>query len=326
MSKKKRVLMTEPIHEIGMRLIKARDDVELVIAPDTSVETLTALVEDVHGIAIRLALLPAEVLTVARNLQIVSRHGVGCDNVDVDHLTARGIPMAIAAGANAVSVSEHTLMLMLACTRGLLKQDRRIRDGGFRDRDGLVGGDLEGSRVLVVGFGRVGRQVARRCRAMGMEVTVADIELDRALAAEMGCRAVEDFRPELARADFLSLHVPLDSSTRNLVGDDELAAMPKSAIVINCARGGIVDEAALVRALDSRHIHAAGVDVFDPEPPAADHLLFKRDDVVLTPHTAAASRGSMLEMARMTMQNILDCFDGRLRDDCTFNLRGLRQR
>lgn len=322
----KKILLTQTMDPIATELAAARSDVELVIAPDTSVETLKGLVGDVHGIGVRVSPLPAEVMALAPHLEVVSRHGVGCDNIDVDHLTGRGIPVAIAAGANAGSVAEHTLMLMLAATRGLLKQDRWIRDGKFAQRDGLVGGDLEGARALIVGFGRVGKQVARRCRAFGMEVTVADIALDRALADELGCRAVEDFRPELGSADFLSLHVPLDGTTRHMISDAEFDAMKPGAIVVNCARGGVVDEAALIRALDSGQIGMAGVDVFDPEPPGPDHPFFSRDDIILTPHTAAASRGSMREMARMTVQNILDCFDGKLAEDCIFNLEGLKGR
>jgi D-3-phosphoglycerate dehydrogenase len=319
----KRILLTEPMHAVAAELAAARPDVEIVQAADTDPATLRRLIAGAHAVGVRTCELREEVLSAAPDLQVVSRHGVGCDNVDVAHLTGRGIPVAIAAGANAASVAEHTLMLMLACARGLLRQDRAVRGNLFTRRDGLVGGDLEGARALIVGFGRVGRQVARRCRAFGMAVTVADIALDRALAAELGCRAVADFRPELPDADFLSLHVPLDATTRHLVSDPELDAIRPGAVVINCARGGVVDEAALVRALDAGRVSMAGVDVFDPEPPAADHPFMGRDDMVLTPHTGAASRGSMREMARMTMQNMLDCFDGRLRPDCTFNRAGL---
>ncbi len=325
MSANLKILMTEPIHQVGVDLIEQRDDVELIAAPDTSIETLTALAADVDAMAIRTALIPAEVLVGAARLKVVSRHGVGCDNVDVAHLSARGIPVAIAAGANAASVAEHTLMLMLACTRSLPKQDRTVRDGRFTARDRLVGGDLDGATVLIVGFGRVGKQVAHRCKAMGMNVTVADIKLDRVLAEESGYRDVTDFGPELGQADFLSLHVPLDTATRNLIDSAELSELPAGAIVINCARGGVIDETALVDALESNQVHAAGIDIFENEPPDSDHPFFQRSDVILTPHTAAASRRSMQEMSRMTMQNILDCFDGRLSEDCIFNLDDLKR-
>ena len=315
----KKILLTEPMDPAGPDLVKGRGDIELIVAPDTSVPTLRELARDVHAMGVRVSPIPKEVLEVAADLQVVSRHGVGCDNVDVAHLTGRGIPVAIAAGANAASVAEHTLMLMLAATRGLMRQDRATREGRFSQRDGLVGGDLEGAEVLIVGFGRVGRQVARRCVAFGMNVTVADIALDAGLAREMGCTGIADFRDALPQADFLSLHVPLDEATRHLVGESEFARMKPRSILINCARGGVVDEAALVRALDAGTVACAGVDVFDPEPPAADHPFFGRADMILTPHTGAASRGSMREMSRMTVQNILDCFDGRLRSDCIFN-------
>jgi len=315
----KRVLVTEPIHAAGMDLLLARNDVEVIEAPDVSPETLRRLMPGIHGIAVRTAKLPAELLSQANDLQVVSRHGVGCDNVAVDHLTSRGIPVAIAAGANSTSVAEHTMGLVLACARRMFAQDAAVRAGEFGMRSKLIATDLEGARMLIVGFGRVGRKVARLARAFGMDVVVADIALDTGLAADMGCRGVEDFRPELPSADVVTVHVPLDETTRHLVSAPEMAAMKPGAILINCARGGVVDEKALVAALDAGQLLAAGLDVFDEEPPPPSSPLLARDDVVLAPHTGAASFGAMREMARMAAQNVLDTFDDRLDPDCVFN-------
>ncbi|WP_416897335.1 MAG: hydroxyacid dehydrogenase [Minwuia sp.] len=320
----KRILLIEPMHPAGPDLAAARGGFEVVVAPDPRPETLKRLVGDVHAIGVRIAPLRREVLEAAPMLEIVSRHGVGCDNVDVEYLTARGIPVAIAAGANADSVAEHTLMLMLAGTRNLIRQDRAVRSGRFADRDGLVGGDLTGAHALIVGFGRVGQRVARLCRAFGMRVTVADVALDRDLAGSMGCAAVTDFREGLGEADFVCMHLPLNADTRHAMSGAEFARMKTGAVLVNCARGGVVDEMALVDALECGRVACAGIDVFDQEPPPADHPLLGRDDVVLTPHTGAASRGAMREMSRMTFRNILDFYDGRLREDCTFNGAALR--
>lgn len=320
----KRVLVTEPLHEAGMSLLQARSDIEIVCAEDARPETLSRLLPGVNGIAVRSAKLPSELLATANELAVVSRHGVGCDNVAVTHLTERRIPVAIASGANAQSVAEHTLMMMLTLARRLPQQESLLRDGRWKERDTLLAKDLTGSKALIVGFGRIGRRVAPLCKAFGMDVVVADIALDAELAESMGCRGVSDFRSELADADFLTLHVPLDESTRHIVSTAELEAIKAGAIVINCARGGVVDEVALVTALDSGKVGGAGFDVFGIEPPPGDHPLFGRPDAILTPHNAAASYISMHEMARMTAQNILDCFDGCLRDDCIFNLESLK--
>lgn len=326
----KRVLVTEPIHEDGIALFGARPGIDVIRAEDASAETLAGLMPGVHGVAVRTAKMSRELLSLSNDLQVVSRHGVGCDNVDVAHLSERGIPVAIAAGANSTSVAELTFAMMLTLSRRLRELDNAVRTDDFGARSTLLATELEGASILIVGFGRIGKKVAARCRAFGMNVTVADIDLDRETAERLECRAVEDFRPELANADFLSVHVPLDEVTRHLVSDAAFDALKPGAVLINCARGGVVDEAALVRALESGNLAGAGLDVFSSEPPPADDPVFQRllarQDVVLAPHAGAASAGAMRAMATMAAQNILDCFDGALKPECTFNHKELKRR
>lgn len=322
----KRVLVTEEIHPNGMAILEKAPGVEIVRIDDIEPKTLRAAVQDVDGIVVRMAMFPRDILQAAPRLQVVSRHGVGCDNIDVAHLTERGIPMAIAAGANALSVAEHTLGLMLACARDFVQQDEFVKSGQWADRNRFRALDLFDAKVVVVGFGRVGRRVAPLLKAMGMHVVVADIKLDEVLAKKMGCNGVVDFRPELAGADFLTLHVPLDDSTRHIVSTVELGAMNKGSIVINCARGGVVDDQALIAALNSGHIRAAGVDVMPVEPPAPDDPLIGRKDVVMTPHNGAGAMSSVIAMAEMAAQNVIDLFDGKLANHCIFNFDALQKR
>lgn len=326
--KMKHVLITEPIHEAGVSLLKARSDVQIVEGEDARPETLARLIPEVEAIIARSAKLPADLLSTAPRLEVVSRHGVGCDSVAVDHLTSRGIPMAIATGANSTSVAEHVFAHILTLSRKVFAQHDAVRSGNFLKRDGLLAADLEGAVLLVVGFGNVGRKVAARARAFDMDVIVADIALDTALAQQLGCRWVDDFHDALAEADFVTLHVPLDGTTRNLVAADEFAQMKPGAVLINCARGGVVDEAAMLEALTSDRLAGAGLDVFSVEPPQNDDPQFAalaaRPDVLLTPHTGAASYGAMREMARMAAQNVLDVFDGTLKPECTFNFAELK--
>jgi D-3-phosphoglycerate dehydrogenase len=319
----KRVLVTEPLHDSGMALLEARSDIEIVMANDTSPETLSKAVVGIHGMAVRVSRLPSEVLSCANELEVISRHGVGCDRLDMEHLNARGIPVMIAAGANAGSVAEHTMGLLLATARNLVAQDRDIRQGWFHDRLARLATDLSGATILIVGFGRIGQKLAPLARAFGMDVIVADIELDEVLAHKMGCRGVTDFRPELSKTDVLSIHVPLDETTSGLVSSDEFAAMKDGSILINCARGGVVDEAAMISALDSGKLIAAGLDVFSVEPTPDTQPLYARDDVILSPHTAASSYNSLTTSSQMTVQNLLDFFDGKPRKDCIFNAKEL---
>ncbi|WNK01140.1 hydroxyacid dehydrogenase [Thalassospiraceae bacterium LMO-JJ14] len=321
----KRVLVTETMHACAFDILGARDDIEIInLKGDIRPETLIAHMPGVHAIAVRSAHLTADVLSHANDLEIVSRHGVGCDLIDVDYLSGRGIPVAIAAGANSLSVAEHTMALMLALARELPAQDKMAKGGNWKNRNEFQLRDLRGATILIVGFGRIGRLVAPLCTAFGMNVIAADIAPDYALAGEMGIRLITDFHDALAEADYVTLHVPLDDKTRHLVGTAEFTAMKDGVIVLNCARGGIVDDDAMLAALDAGKVFAAGIDVLDREPPEPDHPVLKRDDVIVTPHNGAASISSSIAMARMAAENILDCFDGRLKDDMIFNLDGLR--
>lgn len=320
----KRVLVTEDMHARGYEVLESDPDIELVRIDDIEPGTLKEAVHGVDAILVRSAKLTADILEGAKNLKVVARHGVGCDSIDVAHLSARGIPVAIAAGANARSVAEHTLGLMLASARELPLLDTVVKTGHWADRNNYRAMDLIGAKVLIVGFGRIGRLVAPLCKAFGMDVVVADIALDETLAREMGCRGVEDFRPELADADFVTLHVPLDETTRHLISAKELAAMKPGSILINCARGGIVDDNALLAALENGHLRGAGLDVMTDEPPTPDHPLIHRTDVVITPHNGAGAMSAAIAMAEMSAENILDTFAGKLREDCTFNLDALR--
>lgn len=315
----KRVLAVEPIHQVGLDLLRARRDVSLEVLERADPASLAAAMAGTHGIIVRVAPLSDDLLARAEALKIVSKHGVGCDNIAVDHLTARGIPVAIAADANALSVAEHVLMMLLALAKKASAYDRLTRAGRFAERDSLRAVELSGKTILIVGFGRIGKRVARLCRAFGMRVIVADIAMDWPTANELGYEPVEDFRPYLDTASFLTVHVPLNPDTRGLVGADELAALPEGSFIINCARGGIVDEAAVTAALASGRLAGAGFDVFDQEPPPEEHPLFGFSNVILSPHSAAATEDAVRRMATAAAQNVLDCFDGTLDRRMIFN-------
>jgi D-3-phosphoglycerate dehydrogenase len=307
-----KVLVVQPFHEDGMKLLEARADVSVEIV-DGALEELANKIADADGVTMRTSSLPAAVIERAERLKVVARHGVGYDNIDVDALTRRGIPLAIAADANATAVAEHTLFFMLALAKQGLRYDRATRAGGWEVRNSLEAVDLLGRRVLVMGFGRIGREVAKRCAAFGMQVMVYDPYVQANLIEAAGdWRSVPDFQAVLSETDVLTVHLPLGPDSRSLVGAAELAALPGHAFVINAARGGIVDETALHDALVSGKIAGAALDVFDQEPPPEDHPLFALENVILSPHSAGLSKEAAIRMAVSTARNVLAGIDGRL--------------
>ena len=307
----KKVVVTEKLHEHGMAILAARKDVAVVYAQGDKNRVLEEI-PDAHGILVRTLALEASDLAAATQLEVVSRHGVGCDNIAVGHCSERNIPVAIAADSNTISVIEHVMMMMLALNKRAFQYDEITRSGRFAERSQHFTSELHGKNVLIVGFGRIGKRLAPLCKAFGMHVTVADIALDHAYAAEIGVETVDDFRTRLPQTDYLTVHVPLDQSTQGLIGAAEFSALPQHAIVINCARGGVVDEAALAEAVQHNQIAATGVDVFAQEPPASDNPLLTLPNSVLTPHNAAGTAESLSRMAAFSAQNILDAFDGLL--------------
>jgi D-3-phosphoglycerate dehydrogenase len=307
-----KVLIIQPFHEDGMKLFTARPDVTYEVV-DGAPDELAEKIADADGVTIRTSPLPAELLDRAERLKVVSRHGVGYDNIDVEALTRRGIPLAIAADANATAVAEHTLYFMLSLAKQGLRYDRATRESGWAVRNSLAAVDLLGRRVLVMGFGRIGREVAKRCAAFGMAVMVYDPYVQANVIEAAGdYRSVPDFEEALPETDVLTVHMPLGADSRGLIGAAELAALPPHAFVINCARGGIIDEAALHDALTSGRIAGAGLDVFDQEPPPDDHPLFGLDNVILTPHSAGLSKEAAVRMAISTARNVLAGIDGKL--------------
>lgn len=295
----------------GLALFEARGDVEAEILSPEEVATLKDRLGDVDGITLRTAIFDRALIDAAPRLEVVARFGVGYDTVDVERLTARGIPLMVVGEANAASVAEHALFMML----GLAKLGRRFHDAvaerAFARRYDMQGQDLLGKTVLVIGFGRIGRRTAALCRAFGMEVEVHDPYVgDDAVGAE-GHRPAGDLGAALERADFVSVHCPRNDDTEGMIGAAELARMKPTAVLVNTARGGIVDEAALADALRTDGIAGAGLDVFLPEPPADDNPLLDLDNVLLSPHMAGVTAEAMDRMAVATCQNVLDAFDGR---------------
>lgn len=315
----KTVLITEPIHQDGIAILENAPGVEVIHGKGLSAAAMSDAIARSNAIGTRTYPLTASVLSRANGLVTVAKHGVGCDSIDVAHCTERGIPVTVTASANKVSVAEQTMMLMLALAKDAVGYDQAVRSGDWSRRYSLRAFELSGRILLLVGFGRIGKEVAARARAFGMRVQLVDIAMDHGNAAGLGCEIVGDFRKALPDADIVTLHVPRNDQTANMMGRQEFAAMKKGALFINCARGGLVDEAALAEALSSGHLSAAGLDVFDEEPLPALSPLRTLPNVLLSPHSAASTAEAGRRMAIDMANNILDAFAGKLDPANVFN-------
>ncbi len=312
MSSKRKILLLQPIHDAGLALLRARSDVEIAIASAISEDTLIREVRDAHAIIARATPVTRAIIDAAGELYVVSRHGVGYDSVDVARLTERGIPLTIAIHGNALSVAEHTLYLILALAKRGFAFDEAVGRGNFDIRATLRGTDIAGKSLLVVGFGRTGTRVARFARAFDMKVFVYDPYIDQSLITLAECTRVDDYFSALPKMDMVTLHCPLTEETRDMIGPRELDAMRPSAFLVNCARGGIVDEQALCTALESDSIAGAGLDVFVSEPLPDDNPLLEFDNLITSPHVAGVTLEASMRMATGAAANVLAAFDDNL--------------
>jgi D-3-phosphoglycerate dehydrogenase len=306
------VLCLRAIHADATARMRAADGVTVEVLDPVTPEALAERIAEADAITVRLTRIDAALLAKAPKLRIVARHGVGYDAVDVPALTARGIPLTITPEANAGSVAEHALMLMLACARRVTGYDARLRELAWGAVPDLPTVDLAGRTVLLIGFGRIGTRVARLCAAFGMRVLVSDPAVPWNTIKGLGYTPVETLRDALAEADVVSLHCPGSAENRDMVDAGFLAAMKPGAMLINTARGTLVDEHALAASLRGGHLAVAGLDVFEEEPVVAANPLLALPNVVITPHSAAGTAEGMRRMAMSCAESILACFAGTL--------------
>ena len=308
----KRVMIQMPVTAGIRSVFDARGDVEYERFTELSEDNILQHIGNYDAAILGSAPFTARIIGNASRLEIVSRHGVGYDAVDVAALTAAGIPLTVTGTANSVTVAEHSLYFMMSLAKHGVRFDREVREGNWGIRFENTAIDLAGRKVLILGFGRIGQLLVKRCLAMDMEVLVHDPYASGAAIREAGAEPAEDFRAFLPEVDFLSVNCPKTDETAGMVGAAELATMKRTAYVVNTARGGIVDEAALVDALQRRVIAAAAIDAFEVEPATADNPLFALDNILVSPHSAGVTEESMYRMGAACAQNVADCFDGKL--------------
>ncbi len=309
---KKRILITEFMDEGAIELLADHDvSVEPKLYADRS--ALLAAVAEVDALIVRnQTRVDAEIIDAAPRLRAVGRLGVGFDNIDVDACSARNIAVLPATGANAVSVAEYVIATAMTLVRGSLSSSSAVAAGEWPRVQLSGGGEISGRTIGLVGFGTIAQAVAIRAAAMGMTVAAYDPLRPAVDPAWQQAERVEDLDTLLSMADVISLHVPLTSETRDLIDEAALSRMKPAAVLINTARGGIVDEPALVAALKAGRIAGAALDVFAIEPLDVDVALLFRGvpNIILTPHVAGVTAESNVRVSTVTAQNVLRILEG----------------
>tara|TARA_B100000700_G_scaffold329658_1_gene452214 strand:- start:2120 stop:3076 length:957 start_codon:yes stop_codon:yes gene_type:complete len=311
----KKIVIIQPIHEKGMELLKTNTNFSYEVVEDLSIENVKKKIVNADAVSLRTSILPAEAIENAKNLKIISRHGVGYDNIDLNSCKKNNISVAITATANAVAVAEHVLFMLLNISKRKNMYDHSVKSGKFTERNKLPKTiEIWDKNILIAGFGRIGKALIKRCLGFEMNVFVYDPYVNAETINSMGGKKVENLSKAIKEMDAVSLHIPLTDQTKNIINYDLIKTMKKNCIIINAARGGIINEKDLDKALNEGLIFGAGIDVFEIEPPEADNPLLKNDKVFLSPHAAAFTEECMTRMAKETIQNIFDFFDGKLED------------
>ncbi len=299
-----KVAVLGKVDQKGLSFLK-ENGFKVIEIESFEIQNLKEQLKDIDGILLRTTKLDKEILEHCDNLKIISRHGVGYDNVDLDFLNDNKIALCITSTSNAVSVAEHVLSFFIYLTKKLSLSDSLVKEGNFEKRSELPNFfELYKKKVLIIGFGRIGKEVAKRCLGFDMEVYVHDPFLDNEIIIRNQCIPIEK-NQGLAIADFITIHLPLNRDTKNFISQTELNLMRKNSILVNTSRGGIVNENDLCVALESKKIQGAGMDVFVSEPPESNHPFFKLDNILLTPHNAALTLECRERMSLEASQNIV---------------------
>lgn len=304
------LLLNSMLHPAGQELLSSRASVEVI--PSTAPRNMfRQALQNADALVVRLpGRVTRQIIEEAPRLRVIGTAGAGVDHIDVSGATAAGIPVVNNVGIGPVPVAEHAVGLMLSLARRIVAGDRGVRRDRWACRERLIGPDLgielTGRTVGIVGFGFIGQRVAMICQGgFGARVLAYDPFLDDGIFAAAGVERRRALRDLLSEADFVTLHVPLTEETRHVIGAEQVGYMKPTAYLINCARGAIVDEVALVRALRDGRIAGAGIDVFDPEPPAPENPLFQFENVVVTPHIAGLSQETSRRLSLSVAEQIL---------------------
>ena len=299
-----KIALIGKIHEDGLKILE-KEKVNILEINNLDENNLIEKLKDIDGIVLRTAKLNSKVLSECSKLKIIVRHGVGYDNVDLKYLNNNNIALGITSTSNAVSVAEHVLTLFLYLTKNLHLSDQLTRNGKFQEKLNLPNFfELYKKNILILGFGRIGQEVAKRCLGFESNVYVYDPFVDNQYIIDNNCIPIEK-KEGYKIADYITIHLPLNEKTKNLISLEEFTLFKKNLILVNTARGGIINEKELFNALKEKKIAGAGLDVFENEPPPKNHPLFSLDNIVLSPHNAALTLECRKRMAIESCETVI---------------------
>jgi len=305
-----KILVSDPLSEEGLKILKAVKEFQVDVKTDLKPDALKDIIKDYEALVVRSATkVNKDIISAAVKLKVVGRAGVGLDNVDLEAATQKGIIVMNTPAGNTISTAEHTLSMILALSRNIAQASGSMKKGEWK-RSKFMGVELYGKVLGIVGFGRIGSEVARRALSFGMKVLAFDPFLSREVAQGIGVESVE-LKELLEKADYITVHTPLTDETRHMISDKQFALMKKGVRVINCARGGIINEEALAKALKEGKVAGAAMDVFEQEPLNPESELLKLDNVITTPHLGASTEEAQVNVAIEVAEIVRDALLGK---------------
>lgn len=310
-----KIAIVDKIHSDGIKLLEKNHKFQYEVIEDLSKKNLISKLPAFDGITLRRGKIDAEILEKCKNLKAISRHGVGYDNVDIKFLKKNNITLLVTATTASVSPAEHIMFMILNISKGKNFYDQAVRNGKFESIMHMKNNnnfELSNKKILIVGFGRIGRKLIKRCLGFEMKVYAYDPFVDKRIIESFGGIKVDDLNKSLKEIDILSLSVPLTEKTHNMINLEKMKIMKKSAVIINISRGGVVNERDLNEALNNKIIYGAGLDVFEKEPPTNANPLLTNENVLLSPHAATFTEECLSKMSIETVQNIINFFENKL--------------
>ena len=302
-------VMTQAVCPEGLQMLDGVADV--YAADNQDPNNYLDEMKDADALIVRIAKCDGHAIENSPNLKVIGRTGVGYDSVDVKTATAHGIPVVITPGANNRSVAEHAVAMMFALSKNLVEAQQEMCKGNWEIRGAKKAFELEGKTIGILGLGAIGRETAKICEGCGMKVAAYDPFLSKEQVEGYGAVYYENYEDLLKVSDVVSIHVPLTDETKNMISKKQLTEMKKTALIINCSRGGIINETDLVEALKAGEIAGAGTDVFCSEPPKTDDPLLNCPNLIVSPHSAAQTREAVIKMAQMCVKGCLAVAEGK---------------
>ena len=311
-----KIAIVDKMHKDGIDLLKSNSKFKCEVIEDLSKENLMSKLHDVDGITLRRGKIDSEILEKCKNLKVISRHGVGYDNVDTKFLKQKKISLLVTGTTTSVSPAEHIMFMILNISKSFDLFDQSVRKGNFDQIMHMEHKSFElcNKKILIIGFGRIGKKLIKRCLGFEMKVFVYDPFVEKKIIESLRGEKIDNLDEGLKQADILSLSVPLTDLTHNMINLKKMKMMKKTSIIINTSRGGVINEKDLNEALNQKIIYGAGLDVFEKEPPKDDNPLLKNKKVLLSPHAATFTKECTSNMAIQTAQNIIDFFENKINE------------